>query len=254
MKPSRMIVKSINDLEKHEFKRKGGGEGSLRRNRRERKELNEKEIYTRAQNPLEYLLKSNYCKLSLQIPSDSSQITIGLLRNSAYQRLVIYNSNSTISLDRQRFQVMRVQNTRRILGDDAHFHDVFPALLRRVNNDCKEIFQYVHCLPGFDTLHPLDFATLLKENFMCLHGLLISELYAEKECYSLVVDGITFTRKWHEHWVGKETSDLMFEFEEAINRLKLTQSELSLIIPYLLSLFDTSMIVHFLSDQFLFNS
>lgn len=235
-----MTIKSVKE---QEFQRRGSESSSVRRNRREKREFNEKEIYSRAQNPLEYLIKSNYCKLSLQIPSDSSQIVIGLLRNSAYQRLVYFNSSSTISQDRQNFQVMRVQNTRRILGDDAQFHDVFPALLRRVNNDCKEIFQYVHCLPGFDTLNPLDFATLLKENFMCLHGLLISELYAENQCYSSVVDGITFTRKWHEQWVGKETSDLMFKFEDEINRLKLTQSELSLIVPYLLSLFDMSKIL-----------
>ena len=98
----------------------------------------------------------------------------------------------------------------------------------------KAYLPYAELLPGFDNICTNDLITTLNDSLPVIFGLLATKLFINDECY-LQHDGIQFTKKWMIEFVGADLADGIFNFHNKINELSLTNQEIALLIPFVLT-------------------
>lgn len=195
-------------------------------------------ILTKFQNPLELIIKSSYTKLNLEIPADPNEIVLGMLRDRAYQ--LFGSNNQHIETECQKAKQIILYRPPNIFNDLAHVdqlsvEQIESGVLQRLMMDMRSMFQYVVKLPGFDDMEKSDVASLMKENFLLLHPVQFSRLLVNGEWFAILPGEIFYTRRCQEKWLGPDWAKVMLAFASGLNSLELTQYEMSLILPYILS-------------------
>jgi hypothetical protein len=124
-------------------------------------------------------------------------------------------------------------------GHDLAIEEVAKCLACHIEIKFKHIqelaFALLHtCSRKFSKT---DETVLLRNAFFMIQMLLGFKAIVDGESYGLIDNGrIQFTRAWSEQILGTEFTDYMFEFAERIQVTQVTDREIALIIPCVLTL------------------
>ena len=105
-------------------------------------------------------------------------------------------------------------------------------LLMKHTQDYLDLIQNI---PGFiDLLDLNDVVSLAQDNLCFIFGLKVTHLFINNEFYAVIED-FQLSKKWMELLLGSEMAKRVFEFHESLNNLNLTDQEIALLIPILLT-------------------
>lgn len=94
---------------------------------------------------------------------------------------------------------------------------------------------YVKKLPGFAELDLYDFAALLADHTKTLLGIRMNKTFIDDEQFFMIMQNIRFTKALASRLMGPTIVEKVFEFNYRLNALKLRDSEIALLIPYVMS-------------------
>jgi hypothetical protein len=150
-----------------------------------------------------FLIENNYC----QSFSDSN----GFSNNS---------SSSSCSCSSSEFDATKVW---KLLQPN-----IIEELLYAIN--------YLKKLPGFNHFCNETVNNLIKENMLLVNIFKNSRLYINDEYYYILKDNFHFNKHWAVEIFGNEIAEALFDCLKKVNYIQITEHELSLIIPFSLSI------------------
>jgi hypothetical protein len=89
-------------------------------------------------------------------------------------------------------------------------------------------------LPGFNILNKQDFMVIINFNIPFIIPILISNLFINNESY-INYNNKFITKKYMDQFFGLKISNYMFDFHRKFNNLSLTNQEIALLIPFILT-------------------
>ena len=182
--------------------------------------------------PSDILPKTSFTDQFLNSNNQSMLFMLTLIRDICYQ---LYK-HLVKPYERQRELAKHlIQNNVNIFpGYDATLDQAWAAIINHLSMHIKTFMEYTKQLPGFDKMDLEDLGAILKENLSFMGSLRVHYLHINDECY-FMYDDIQFSRKWLEKLVGEKACDRTLEFHKKLSILKLTDQEMGLFFPFILT-------------------
>ncbi len=174
---------------------------------------------------------SIYFKMSFE---NSNQLFLNSLRDKTFNLFKMYSSRYDSMYERAVYYTS--QNIQYVDGrDDVKLSEIWSAVMYTISNDLEPMAKYLNSLPGFSFLKRNDFSNLFKENLFTIYILTTIRLYINGELYYCLNGNIQYTRKRMGQAFGFQATDKMFECALRLQEIKITESELALLIPYIIT-------------------
>lgn len=121
------------------------------------------------------------------------------------------------------------------IGLDLDLKLVWEEYLTMIRNFTMWLVKYMKKLPGFDKIRADDLVTILNQRLFVVLGFIVSKLFIREELYMLINDRIHLSRYWCDKIFGDLLSKKIFYYHSKLNEFELTESEICILIPYILS-------------------
>lgn len=171
----------------------------------------------------------------LTVKNKENLIFISLLRDKCYKLfckyLIIDQSEIDLAVSNS---ISYKKKYLRLPGADADPQTVMKLVYRSITDFQIILTRYLKEMPGFNTLSSEDLAYLIEQRINFIYGLQTRNFFINGECYRFESD-IQISRSWFNTLMGKEKADIAFQFENNLSKLELTDFEVALLIPTILS-------------------
>ncbi|CAF0944039.1 unnamed protein product [Brachionus calyciflorus] len=97
------------------------------------------------------------------------------------------------------------------------------------------IFKLLKHFPGFLMFNNNDLKIIMNEHFFSLFALRILDMYRDNEFYLMLDDCVQVDKKLFAFLYDEKSRDLMFELLSNLSSLNLTEIEIGLMFPFILS-------------------
>ena len=111
---------------------------------------------------------------------------------------------------------------------------VWSNYMKFIASHYETFIVYVKQIPGLERLPIQDIGQILKEKYYIIIDLSLRKLFIDDECY-LAVDGVWINKYWMREFFGKKICDLVFEFYQRLDELRLTSNEIALLISFIIT-------------------
>lgn len=160
-------------------------------------------------------------------------IIISLLREKMLELYLEQREPYDIMLDRARFLIANKVDV--FDGHDACKERVLNSTQELLSKHTNDYVRFVQNLPGLtDCIDVNDLIALAQDNFCLVFAMKVTNLFIENEFY-LSLNDVQLSRKWMESLLGIEIANKVFQFHSIFNKLELTDNEISLLIPILIT-------------------
>ena len=120
-------------------------------------------------------------------------------------------------------------------GHDAQVHEIWQGLLESIRLVSKVLVRYAKEMPGFAQLSKRDFDKMTNKRLYDYILIKNAFLFIDGEYYWQLPNGIQYSRANVRLIIGEYLTNLMFDFEYELDKLKMTKKELTLMIPVVIS-------------------
>jgi hypothetical protein len=119
---------------------------------------------------------------------------------------------------------------------DPHLiHLVWQQSMQKMSDLAKTVVFYIKKLPGFAQLDVTDLATLLTEHTTTLIPLKLNTTYIEGEQFFMIMQNIRITPALISRIMGQTMFERINEFNDRLRALDLRDSEMALLMPFIMS-------------------
>lgn len=129
----------------------------------------------------------------------------------------------------------RDNNSNALDSNQLSFNLVLQEFLNMISNFTKWLVKYIKKLPAFDQVSSEDIVKILNKRLFVVLGLVSAKLFINEELYLMLNNQIQFSRYWCQKVYGKVLSDKIFYYHSKLNDLELNETEIAVLIPYVLS-------------------
>lgn len=155
------------------------------------------------------------------------------LRDKCYQLFV--EARQYFAANLEYANRMRTEHNANLYGQHLSAQEFFDRVLKYMEKFAPECVKYAQKLPGFSRINNSDCFTIIKtRTFSYLH--LISEhLIIDGENYILLSDDCQTSKFMITKVFGEKMCSMLFAFHDKLKRLALTEHELAVIIPVIIT-------------------
>lgn len=164
---------------------------------------------------------------------ESSKIVYNSVRNYSYQ--IFQEHMGSYEQLYQRAKCESIKQVKNFPGEDATLDEVWIGIFKQLAINLKAILTYTQKLPGFSRLSQCDLFKLVKDNIFVLFGFFIVKLFIDDELYFILPNGVQYTKKRILETMDQSLGNKMIEMERSLVKMKITDNELALLVPYVLS-------------------
>lgn len=165
--------------------------------------------------------------------SDNILLLLTLIRDKVHQLYIELTKPNEMYIERAKELIKN--NIKIFEGHDAPEKEVYDAYMEDMQNHAQIFVSFVKNLPGFNNICQKDLTSIINGNLPNLLGFKITKLYINGESYFCMKNNLQLTRDWHIRLFGEAHSNAIFEFHNKLSSLKLTNQEMSLLIPFILT-------------------
>jgi hypothetical protein len=119
-------------------------------------------------------------------------------------------------------------------GHNATKEEFMSCFFQYLAKQTKLCMNYASKIPGCNKLCADDYNKIIKQNYFALMNIHTIKLFFNNECF-IMMNNMQLSRKWIVEVMGQKGCDYFFAFLNSLNSLKLTDQEMSLLIPFLLT-------------------
>ncbi|CAF1045978.1 unnamed protein product [Brachionus calyciflorus] len=186
----------------------------------------------------------------------STTLTKGFLNNSSIENIIIFSllrdksfqifREETIEFEIQEKRALKILETDYKKVTKTSFDKEKIAEIKRLFMDflkthAYSMFRILSELPGFKQIKENDLSKITKRNFFTILTLRTIKLFLNDD-YFLMLDSRTqLNRELFIIILGKKVCDHLFDYVYNLKSLNLVQQELSLLVPFYLSIFNNNL-------------
>ena len=168
----------------------------------------------------------------LNTKDESILLLMPIIRDKCYQLYNQFVKPLEKDLDRAHYLVKH--NIKVFEGYDVSREVFFSEIIASLENFIKSYLKYTIDLPGFSEICAEDLNFIHKELALTILTLCTNKYYINGECY-FMYGNIQQSKKWIYELVGTKAGNYIFDFQKKFQNLNLTEYEIALIIPFLLT-------------------
>jgi hypothetical protein len=158
---------------------------------------------------------------------------ISLLREKVLELYLDQREPYDIILDQARYLIANKVTV--FDGHDACKERVLNSTQELLSKHTSKYISFIQKLPGLtDCIDTNDLVMLAQDNLCLVFAMKVTNLFIENECY-LCLNGVQLSRKWMDSLLGTDIANRVFQFHSFFNQLKLTDHEIALLIPILIT-------------------
>jgi hypothetical protein len=173
-----------------------------------------------------------YSNTLISLNNEDNLIVLSLVKDKIYQ--LLNDCFCQIEEDFERAKHLISNSVTVYDGYDASIEEVWNAMVKTFANHAKLLVVFAKQIPGFNHLSTNDFVTAINTHLFCLFGIRSIRLFISNECF-IMVENIQLTRKWLLRLYGEMFTNKVFLFHEHMNKVDLTNREVAMLIPFVLS-------------------
>ena len=157
---------------------------------------------------------------------------LSIIRDKCYQSFIEH----TQSLQKNVAFVKDTLKKRLPLNDNPPMtkDEAWKHFLKALSDVIVSYVAFARELPGFNILNKEDFTVIINFNIPFTLPILISNLFINNESY-INYNKKFVTKKYMDQFFGLKISNYMFDFHRKFNNLSLTNQEIALLIPFILT-------------------
>jgi len=121
-------------------------------------------------------------------------------------------------------------------GSNATVQQMWEAVQAGIPHCVRDLIEFTQNTPGLNELNAKDLNEILNFRVFDYWLILHYPLFYQNESYYMTENGLHYTRRFMNRFIGKQTTDAFHEFSQKLQNLNITHVEHSLIIPIILSL------------------
>jgi hypothetical protein len=165
--------------------------------------------------------------------NQSCLILITLLKDKMLQLLQEQREVFEPMVERAKF--LRENKITLYDGHNASKDTVLNSVKGMLAKHTKDYINLIQNIPGLiDCLDLNDLVILAEDNLICMFALKCTHLFIDNEFY-LFHDGVQISKKWMDSILSYEMANKVFEFHARFNSLLLTDQEIALLMPILIT-------------------
>ena len=176
--------------------------------------------------------KTYFTNKYLNTKDESILVLMPIIRDKCYQLYNQFAKPLEKDLDRARFLVKN--NVKIFEGHDVSKEVFFREVACNLKIIIENYLKYTSDLPGFNKICVQDLNFIHKEGTLIVLLLCTNKYYINDECY-FMHGNIQQSKKWIYELVGAKAGVYVFDFQKNFQNLNLTEYEIALIIPFLLT-------------------
>lgn len=177
--------------------------------------------------------RNNLLQASRNKIIENNNLLIGTLKETVYRVFLEYRSDYDLlyekALDLIKKGVKPVNDPSKMSNECLRNY-----VSMNVSDNANKLINYIKTLPGFENLNSKEQFTVMNKCFLTAHGFKEDKLFIDDEIYLMIGD-LYSNRLVRRLVLGDNLADLEFKFHQIIKTLKLTDREISLIVPYMMS-------------------
>lgn len=109
------------------------------------------------------------------------------------------------------------------------------GLIDSISEHSKWLTRFARDLPGFGRINVDDFIQMVSGSAMLLFGLIANPFYNNNENHTVISNNYQFSRSRMNKVLGTFKTGLLFEFHYVFKKLLLSENELALLYPFILT-------------------
>nr|ASL70585.1 nuclear receptor [Brachionus plicatilis] len=172
---------------------------------------------------------------------ENGLLTLSVLRDKCYQIFLECNYE---------FDHVHYEKAVKLAESGGRPHEHFSSMCKKsiierflpaLQKNIKTSIDYIRKLPGFGSLSHKEFEHVVIDRIFLVITLRVAKLFIDGEFYLFLDldEGVYFSRTIMNKAYGPNLTNDIFEFLDKFNQLKLTDQELSVFIPAVISSIDT---------------
>nr|ASL70508.1 nuclear receptor [Brachionus rotundiformis] len=186
-----------------------------------------------------FLPRNFFTEKYLNSNHQSQLIVFSLLRDKAYQIFI----EQTKEFQEQETKARQLIVSRYMPIKVEKGSNLYRELRKRDNHLMEKhavsMFQFARQLPGFQRINKKDLHFVIRERFFSVYCLRTINLFINNDFY-LMLDDIPMTSDVFCTLTNSSIRDYLFKFYSDIQNLNLTNQEYALVVPIVLTMFNTN--------------
>ena len=208
--------------------------------------LKEREKYIKENYDLDFFFKSqlklyqssliitekSYHDLFFNMENENILFLLTIIRDKVYQLYIELIKPLEKNIEQAHELIKNKIKT--FEGHEVTKEKAWQCHITEMKNQAQLFVTYGKSLPGFNNISSRDFTAIIGDNLAVLVGFKITKLYIKDECY-YIIDHIQMCKYWQRRFFGEAILNNILDFHHKLNNLKLSNHELALMIPFVLT-------------------
>lgn len=252
------------DVEVESVRKKVESQLKIFENRKSNKRsLKEREKYIKENYDLDFFFKSqlklyqssriitekSYHDLFFNMENENILFLLTIIRDKVYQLYIELIKPLEKNIEQAHELIKNKIKT--FEGHEVTKEKAWQCHITEMKNQAQLFVAYGKSLPGFNNISSKDFTAIIGDNLAVLVGFKITKLYIKNECY-YVIDHIQMCKYWLRKFFGEAILNNILDFHHKLNNLKLSNHELALMIPFVLTSTGLNAFIYLLIYIFIF--
>lgn len=176
---------------------------------------------------------------SIELDDEESSF-IEYLRKKTFDLCQTYNQRTKQLIERMNSMIDL--GIRQFPGDHSSLQDVWAGLTDAIPFHVKNLIAFAREIPAVNEFDPEDFQTIINNRLFDFWMIKHAPLMRQNESYTMLPNGLQYTRRWMTEIIGEEMVTNIFQFANQLNALELKAEEYALVFPIIICSQDETLI------------
>lgn len=183
-------------------------------------------------NPYSLIPKTSFSEVCISNHSENNIFVLTLMKDRCYQ--LYKNGTHDFQLQYERALKLIEKNFDcSIFSYTQKLDHVWKAFCLLTSEFTRRMVSITKICPGFDKFDSNDLSTIVNDRLFVAYGLCVNKLFINDEFYAMIDPNTQLTRYWMDKLFGLSLSQKIFSYHSVLNTFRLTDGEISIIIPWL---------------------
>lgn len=186
----------------------------------------------RTLNPYSLIPRTSFSELCISNHSENNIFVLTLMKDRCYQLF----KNGTQDFQHQYERALKMVEKNfdcSIFSYSQTLDHVWKAFCLMTSEFTRRMVSITKICPGFDKFDSRDLSIIVNDRLFVCYGLCVSKLFINDEFYAMIDSNTQLSRYWMDRLFGLGLSQKIFSYHSVLNTFRLTDGEISIIIPWL---------------------
>nr|ASL70505.1 nuclear receptor [Brachionus rotundiformis] len=183
-------------------------------------------------NPYSLIPKTSFSELCISNHTENNIFVLTLMKDRCYQ-LYKHGTQDFQQYYERAMKLIEKNFDCSIFSYTQSLDHVWKAFCLMTSEFTRRMVAITKVCPGFDKFDSKDLSVIVNDRLFVCYGLCVSKLFINDEFFAMLDSNTQLSRYWMERLFSLSVSDKIFSYHAKLNTFRLSDGEISILIPWL---------------------